>query len=789
MLTSVEIRIYQITTRQCVKRIPVDGSQFSHMILSSTSKVWLFNLGGEGCVVDLEEEDAEVTKLSLDIPIIDIIDIINDTTFIVLSSTDRVNGTEPTTSRRYLLKHSLLEGKTYTTDETATDSKELESPENKWNTSVISYVDNFKNFAISSNEKYFVFTASSSSSDLVIAGELDTDYNLVHQMPPVKRKHRSLALAISDSGVAAVGSLGGAIDLYYNIADKNRPSSLFPRTLKWHIDPAKALTFSLDGNYLLSGGNERVLVFWQLDTGRSQFLPRLNGDISGIVVDNSSELYAIQMGDNEVVVFSSLDLLSRLQIAGIKAQLPTSSQQQKDQVGAPKHSAPIVSCPFYINPRTKHSYLSLPYASLIQAYDTQRDEQVGVVTVSPAIQAGKVKIETSIKDAEVTQVCFTHDGKWMATVDEYTPPTIDRLLSRNDTEINLKFWRFVEGNWTLATRVAAPHGDNVKVRVIPAGAKFNNGNAFLTTGSNGGLRLWMPQLADSENETDKSKVNGSNEKSIIKVGKEYLDVKYSWAVRRDVPGLLHRPSSVAAGWSSDGSVVVLALGSLMYIIDGETFEIKGTIPNFIDSSIVTIEVVGSRLVILSQTRLVVYDLINCTQVWSLGVSFGDGEARNMMAVDTTANVIALAVNSHVVKSKTSRVYIFSLDSPLPLDVKQYKTYVSCIRHIPGSTLAFQILTSELRFVNLTLATTSTEIITEITEDALTVDSFESSLSSLYSSAQPVHSTRRLYVPDFDNASEAISIASFDKVFEDASAGVNSMTELFDRVMNVISHRN
>ena len=45
-------------------------------------------------------------------------------------------------------------------------------------------------------------------------------------------------------------------------------------TLHWHPAPVGCLTFSPDTTYLLSGGREGVLVLWQLETNRPNFLPR-----------------------------------------------------------------------------------------------------------------------------------------------------------------------------------------------------------------------------------------------------------------------------------------------------------------------------------------------------------------------------------------------------------------------------------------------------------------------------------------------------------------------------------
>ena len=53
-------------------------------------------------------------------------------------------------------------------------------------------------------------------------------------------------------------------------------------TYHWHSDVVRALQFSADGSYLLSGGTEGVLVQWQLETMLQDFLPRLGGEISAI---------------------------------------------------------------------------------------------------------------------------------------------------------------------------------------------------------------------------------------------------------------------------------------------------------------------------------------------------------------------------------------------------------------------------------------------------------------------------------------------------------------------------
>lgn len=56
--------------------------------------------------------------------------------------------------------------------------------------------------------------------------------------------------------------------------------------LHWHSLSVNCLNFSSDGSYLLSGGNECVLVKWILNKNEPTFLPRLG---SSIIYLNSSQ--------------------------------------------------------------------------------------------------------------------------------------------------------------------------------------------------------------------------------------------------------------------------------------------------------------------------------------------------------------------------------------------------------------------------------------------------------------------------------------------------------------------
>lgn len=82
-----------------------------------------------------------------------------------------------------------------------------------------------------------------------------------------------------------------------------------------------AVKFSVDSNYLISGGKETVLVLWQLITGNKQFLPHLTSEIERIVVSPQGDRYAIQLGDNSIMILSTTELKPVANFAGLQMRI------------------------------------------------------------------------------------------------------------------------------------------------------------------------------------------------------------------------------------------------------------------------------------------------------------------------------------------------------------------------------------------------------------------------------------------------------------------------------------
>lgn len=98
-----------------------------------------------------------------------------------------------------------------------------------------------------------------------------------------------------------------------------RPASA---VFHWHAHAVASLAFTPNGAYLLSGGQEAVLVLWQLHTGHQEYVPRLGAPILALsILDNGmkEQQVAARLRDGSVVFVGSQKLKISKTIAGLKA--------------------------------------------------------------------------------------------------------------------------------------------------------------------------------------------------------------------------------------------------------------------------------------------------------------------------------------------------------------------------------------------------------------------------------------------------------------------------------------
>lgn len=165
--------------------------------------------------------------------------------------------------------------------------------------------------AISSNGDWLVATAG---HKVYVAKTLSLAAGFTKYVSP----ERLTCLAFHPSQeYFATGDDKGVIRMWYCLNDglavnvKGVEKKTQTSSMHWHAHAVSALTFTSNGAYLLSGGEESVLVIWQLHTGRKEFVPRVGSAISTVSVARSKtgeEEYLLGLTDATYVFVNSSSL-------------------------------------------------------------------------------------------------------------------------------------------------------------------------------------------------------------------------------------------------------------------------------------------------------------------------------------------------------------------------------------------------------------------------------------------------------------------------------------------------
>ncbi|WEW60145.1 NET1-associated nuclear protein 1 [Emydomyces testavorans] len=412
-----------------------------------------------------------------------------------------------------------------------------------------------------------------------------------------------------------IGESEGAILIYHDLVDTllrceskgELNAGLVSRRLHWHRDIVKTVRWSRDGNYLISGGLETVLVLWQLDTGRKQFLPHLTSPICNLVVSPSGISYAIKLADNSAMVLSTSELRPIASISGLqlpsygdirepKRHLKTKKWSSSQVGGGPFHKAlparlhPVQSDHLLMavpSSQTSFSTDMSPSASFLQTFDARSNQHISRQALARTnvsiLHTGPEGTELTTPDTKFIEI--SSDGDWLVTVDEWEqyPESMGILTPINEPgeqrrkrEIFLKFWHWNEtnGEWELVTRIDGPHVSPLSGSMPIRGLAVSpNSLSFATVGDDGVVRFWTPEFRPNH-----SKKQGKGR-----------SVK-TWRCSRNV-ALEKLPTETGSvsqmgsclGFSEDGSALAVCWTArfnsgtgLVYIIDPQTGQICHT---------------------------------------------------------------------------------------------------------------------------------------------------------------------------------------------------------------------
>eukprot|EP00055_Hartaetosiga_balthica_P006514 m.20519 g.20519 ORF g.20519 m.20519 type:complete len:940 (-) comp5257_c0_seq1:98-2917(-) len=275
------------------------------------------------------------------------------------------------------------------------------------------------------------------------------------------------SLAVSnENDEAATGDKQGKITRWVGLFENSEVVQPLQTSLHWHAHGVSSIAYTNDGEYLLSGGEEGVLVLWQLATKSKRFLPRLGAPLSHLVVTNSNTYYIASLANNSILVISAASFEVIHKISGLlRSPVPTQRNFPAGLLIHPIHNS------YMITNGTQGQ---------LQMFDVDRDEHVLNIDVSGRNYISRT-YHRQIAPVYITHTAITSDGRMIATVETRA----DKYFGN---DLRLKFWTKMQKGqkFQVNTVVDPPHQKR-----ITSFCSHPTEYKFLSTSIDGTIKLWV----------------------------------------------------------------------------------------------------------------------------------------------------------------------------------------------------------------------------------------------------------------------------------------------------------
>lgn len=477
--------------------------------------------------------------------------------------------------------------------------------------------------------------------------------------------------------------------------------------------------------------------------------------MENISVSPSGSSYAVHMDDNSTMILSTAEMKPTTYVSGLqslvfeakkpKDELVNRVSESLNEINAPlaaaidpKDSSQMVICVGSSQQRSRVG--SLPVTPFLQRFDLGSFQSV---VKQPLTRINTTQLHTTpsghaIIDPRACQLAFSHDGKWLATVDEWEPPERDAAAltegsiaaaqdyARERREVYLKFWETKEDGTTmeLASRINGPHSSR-QVEDVFGIAADKVSTKFATVGEDDCLRIWAPRLRERDGlaataPNGEVLVNWSCVRTVA-LG-ESIKAQHDLIPTSD-PAT--RQKSGALTYSEDGSILFVAYGYynevVIHIIDVETGEIRNSLHDMCKGAIRSLQVLNSCLIILSED-LSVYDLVR--DELRYGVELGERSTTALqmthLAVDHRSQSFAVALpflkatNGKLSRGAFSEIAIFNLDDSEALLMQKLPHLITALLPAASST-GFIVVDSAAQIWPIVEGTDSSNIARPLSE--------------------------------------------------------------------------
>ncbi|KIX07747.1 uncharacterized protein Z518_02401 [Rhinocladiella mackenziei CBS 650.93] len=451
---------------------------------------------------------------------------------------------------------------------------------------------------------------------------------------------------------------------------KNSAEDILARKLHWHRTGVNTVRWSRDRNYIISGGNETVLVIWQLDTNQRQYLPHLSTSILGLTVSATGSAYALRLGDNSIMVLSTADLLPSTSVNGLA--LGDGKHTSSSLVLHPKVASRLFAAvpANAVAPGLRRGKSS----TLLQVYDLESNlelcRQALTRNMTTALNVGPAG--QFVKEPNVTYIAISHDGKWLATVDEWQPNNqdLEAMYIDNDsgetrgaateTRLRLWIWNDDDNNWELVTRIDEPHepGPCSILGLAANPAKVE----VATIGSDSMIRIWSPKARHRNDIAVRNSSGGQ---------------LYTWTSSRTIPcdhnavGGTKAATSAVIAYSNDGSVIAASWSwpgtpsRFVHLVDPANGKICVSHPDLLSNGDAKMAFQGRHLLCLSGNFTIV-DTLTCQTTVSINLDpdfvAPESHSQSHLATNKYDGTVAISI-SRSERPRSTKLLILNLLGP------------------------------------------------------------------------------------------------------------------------------
>ncbi|KAJ7161422.1 WD40 repeat-like protein [Mycena crocata] len=436
----------------------------------------------------------------------------------------------------------------------------------------------------------------------------------------------------------ATGDEKGVVRLWYCLSEHVpvKPVGVEKKTqttsMHWHAHAVSSIAFTSNGAYLLSGGEESVLVIWQLHTGKKEFLPRIGSPIRTISVSKAvdgEEEYLLGLADGTYAFVGAASLKVSRSYSRIKLDPAT-------VYNSPSTSKHFIT-PLSVHTPTSTLILPSSHPSSLQIYSPISSTLVSELEVSPSNRVSR-RDEKPIEPSRIDRVTVSLSGDWMATIDAREGDED----AHGESYLKIWWWDRALGLWTLNTRVDRPHGLE-KVTHAAFSPTSDGWPMFLvTTGADENMKTWRIREA-------KDKTGHTEE---------------FWVARSTCKFPNEAPSHIS--WSPDASLLAVTLPHRIALFSPSTNFLRQTLTtpecgaanaaHFIGKS-------GRYLAVVGGVDLVLWDLVDQRVRWHYKSSNSIRALVSHPREDTFA--IVLSSPKEKEERPKSRVVLFKVASPQP----------------------------------------------------------------------------------------------------------------------------